>query len=59
MKNVKQHIGKQVWYLLEKNLKYTIESNTITQLHNDVKDKTYHKINDEILFKARMRFINI
>jgi len=58
MKNVKEHVGKQLWYLLEKNLKYTIEIDTTTQLRNDVKEKTYHKINDEILFKARMRVID-
>jgi hypothetical protein len=48
MKNVKQHIGKQLWYLLEKNLKYIVESNTTNQLCNDVRDKTYYKIKDEI-----------
>jgi hypothetical protein len=58
MKNVKQHIDKQLWYLLGNNLKYIVESDTITQLHNDVKEKIYHKIYDEISFKARMRIIN-
>ena len=48
MKNVKQHIGTQLWYLLEKNLKYIVESNATTQLCNDVRDKTYYKIKDEI-----------
>ena len=48
MKNVKQHIGKQLWYLLEKNLKYIVESNATTQLCNDVREKAYHKIKDEI-----------
>ena len=32
MKNVKQHIGKQLWYLLENNLKYIVESNTKKKL---------------------------
>jgi hypothetical protein len=48
MKNVKQHIGKQLWYLLEKNLKYILESNTTNQLCNDVREKTYYKIKDQI-----------
>jgi hypothetical protein len=58
MKNVKQHIGKQLWYLLEKNLKYIVESNTTNQLCNDVRDKTYYKIKDEIS-NAGIKAVNI
>lgn len=48
MKNVKQHIGKQLWYLLENNLKYIVESNTAKKLCSHVRDKTYYEIKDEI-----------
>jgi hypothetical protein len=58
MKNVKQHIGKQLWYLLEKNLKYIVESNATNQLCNDVRDKTYYKIKDEIS-NAGIKAVNI
>jgi len=48
MKNVKQHIGKQLWYLLENNLKYIVESNTAKKLCSHVRDKTYYEIKYEI-----------
>ena len=48
MKNVKQHIGKQLWYLLENNLKYIVESNTAKKSCSHVREKTYYKIKDEI-----------
>jgi uncharacterized protein YajQ (UPF0234 family) len=58
MKNVKQHIGKQLWYLLENNLKYIVESNTAKKLCSHVRDKTYYKIKDEIS-NAGIKAVNI
>ena len=58
MKNVKQHIDKQLWYLLGNNLKYIVESNITTKLCYNVREKSYHKINDD-KSNARMSAVHI